>query len=241
MDTIASKRAAVTGGALPALRKRDKARARGLLDRQILIPAVGDAFRKLDPTASRTQPGDVRRRHRRHSRHRSLRPRRHRGRDRPWLLRPDHLLAVDHPAVRQLRGSGGGRPWQGAGGDPSQDAYRDPGETARESRRRTMAAGVGARTQARRHRAGRGRRSHSQRRRGHRRHRLRQRGGDHRRVRAGHPRERRRPFGRDRRHAGDIGPDQGAHHRGAGLDVPRPDDCAGRGRRRGRRRPTRSR
>ena len=49
MDTIARKRAAVTGGALPALRKRDKARARGLLDRQILAPAVGDAFRKLDP------------------------------------------------------------------------------------------------------------------------------------------------------------------------------------------------
>ena len=49
MDTIASKRAAVTGGALPALRKRDKARARGLLDPQILIPAVGAAFRKLDP------------------------------------------------------------------------------------------------------------------------------------------------------------------------------------------------
>ena len=50
MDNIASKRAAVTGGgALPALRERDKARARGLLDPQILIPAVGGAFRKLDP------------------------------------------------------------------------------------------------------------------------------------------------------------------------------------------------
>jgi K+-transporting ATPase ATPase B chain len=49
MDTIASKRAADMGGALPALRKRDKARTRGLLDPQILIPAVGGSFRKLDP------------------------------------------------------------------------------------------------------------------------------------------------------------------------------------------------
>ena len=55
--------------------------------------------------------------------------------------------------------------------------------------------------------------------------------GDHRRIRAGHPRVRRRPLGRDRRHDRALRLDQGAHHRGAGLDLPRPHDRAGRRRR----------
>ncbi len=69
------------------------------------------------------------------------------------------------------------------------------------------------------------------RRRSHRGRRFGQRGGDHRRERAGDPRERRRPFGCDRRYRGHLRLDQGAHHRGPGFDLPRPDDCACRGRR----------
>ena len=61
--------------------------------------------------------------------------------------------------------------------------------------------------------------------------RLGQRGRDHRRIRAGHPRIRRRPLGGHRRHAGAVRLDPRAHHRGAGLDLPRPHDRAGRGRR----------
>jgi len=45
--------------------------------------------------------------------------------------------------------------------------------------------------------------------------------------RAGHPGIRRRPLGGDRRHARFVRLDQGAHHRRAGLDVPRPHDRAG--------------
>ena len=56
MDTIASKRAAAMGRALPALRKRDKTGARGLLDPQILIPAFGASFRKLDPRVLARNP-----------------------------------------------------------------------------------------------------------------------------------------------------------------------------------------
>ena len=44
---------------------------------------------------------------------------------------------------------------------------------------------------------------------------------------ARHPRKRRRPVRRHRRHARAVGLDQGAHHRGAGLDLPRPHDRAG--------------
>ena len=42
---------------------------------------------------------------------------------------------------------------------------------------------------------------------------------------------RRRPLGRHRRHAGAVRLDHRAHHRGAGLDLPRPHDRAGRRRR----------
>ena len=85
--------------------------------------------------------------------------------------------------------------------------------------------------EAGRRRAGRGRRHDPVRRRGDRGRRLGQRGGDHRRIGAGHPRERRRPLGRHRRHRGHLRLDQGAHHRGAGLDLSRPHDRAGRRRR----------
>ena len=75
-----------------------------------------------------------------------------------------------------------------------------------------------------------GRRDHPRRRRRHRGHRLRRRVGDHRRVGAGHPRERRRPQRRHRRHARALRPDQGADHLGPRPDLPRPHDRAGRGR-----------
>ena len=115
-------------------------------------------------------------------------------------------------------------------------------DTLRRQRTETQAkllAGAGRRTtgwcrhepQGRRRRAGRGRRHHPLRRRGGRRRGLGQRGGDHRRIGAGHPRIRRRPLRRDRRHAGAVRLDPRAHHRGAGLDLPRPHDRAGRGRR----------
>ena len=50
-------------------------------------------------------------------------------------------------------------------------------------------------------------------------------------IRAGHSRIRRRPLSGDRRHAGALRLDQGAHYRGARLDLPRPHDQAGGGRR----------
>ena len=46
-------------------------------------------------------------------------------------------------------------------------------------------------------------------------------------VGTGHPRERRRSFGGDRRHARAVRLDQGAHHRSAGLHLPRSHDRAG--------------
>ena len=64
--------------------------------------------------------------------------------------------------------------------------------------------------------------------------------GDHRRVGPGHPRVGRRPQRGDRRHARPVGPDRGAHHPGAGRQLPRPHDRPRRGHRRGARRPTRS-
>ena len=86
-----------------------------------------------------------------------------------------------------------------------------------------LAAGTGG--------SGRSRRPDPLRRRGDRGRRLGQRGGHHRRVGAGHSRVRRRPLGRHRRHAGGLRLAQGAHHRRARLDLPRPHDQAGRGRR----------
>ena len=79
--------------------------------------------------------------------------------------------------------------------------------------------------------SGRSRRPDPLGRRGDRGRRLSQRGGHHRRVGAGHSRGRRRPVCRHRRHAGGLRLAQGAHHRGTRLDVSRPHDQAGRGRR----------
>lgn len=49
MNDMTSKHEVAAGGALAATRKRDKAAGMALLDAAILVPAIGDAFRKLDP------------------------------------------------------------------------------------------------------------------------------------------------------------------------------------------------
>ncbi len=81
--------------------------------------------------------------------------------------------------------------------------------------RQDLSAGVRHQPEGRRHRAGRGRRQHSLRRRSDRGRRLGQRGRDHRRIRARDPRIRRRPLGGHRRHAGVVRLDPRPHHRGA--------------------------
>ena len=144
-----------------------------MLDPAILVPAIGQSFVKLDPRVDDQEPGDVRGRGRRHAHHRDLPPRSGHRRRLARLHLPDHLLAVVHRGVRQLRRGGGGRPRQGAGGDAAQGAHRDawPSASSRctateyDDRRRAVAA-------TGRHRPGRGRRPHPQRRRGGRRHRL---------------------------------------------------------------------
>ena len=141
------------------------------------------------------------------------------------------LVAVVHGAVRQLRGSGRRGPRQGAGGCAEAHAHRNAGEASDRRRSQQFPKGGGHQPQGRRCRRGRGRRHHSVGRRGGGRHRLGERGGDHRRIRARHPRIRRRPLGRHRRHPGAVRLDQGAHYRGAGFDLHRPHDQAGRGRR----------
>ena len=164
--------------------------------------------------------------------HRAVPPGSRRRAGRSRLLVPDHPLALVHPAVRQLRRGGGRGPRQGAGRircagpEPRRRPSCSTGELTGELQDCTRHA-----AQGRRHRAGRGRRHHPVRRRGDRGRRLRQRGRDHRGIRAGHPRVRRRPLGRDRRHAGAVGLDPRADHGGARLDLPRPHDRAGRGRR----------
>ncbi len=97
--------------------------------------------------------------------------------------------------------------------------------------RQDLSACLRHQPQGRRYRAGRGRRQHSLRRRSDRGRRLGQRGRDNRRVRARDPRIRRRPLGGHRRHASAVRLDPRPHHRGAGLDLHRPHDQAGRGRR----------
>ena len=145
---------------------------------------------------------------------------------------PDHPVAVVHGAVRQLRRSRRRGPRQGAGRRACARRAPRPGQAARpaETRRATswcpapsLKVGDVVLVEAGDIIPSDGEVIEG--------HRLGQRGGDHRRIRAGHPRVRRRPLGGDRRHAGALRLDQGAHHGGAGLDLPRPHDPAGRGRR----------
>ena len=91
-----------------------------------------------------------------------------------------------------------------------------------------LSLGAQHESQGRRCRPRRSRRFDTFGRRSHRRHGLGQRSGDYRRIGAGDPRIRRRSLRGHRRHAGSLGLDTGAHHGGARLDLPRPDDPAGR-------------
>ena len=140
-------------------------------------------------------------------------------------------MAVVHGAVRKLRGGGRRRPRQGAGGCAQAHAHGNAGEASGRSGSQQFPKGAGHQPQGRRCGRGRGRRHYSIGRRGRGRHRLGERSGDHRQIRARHPRIRRRPLGRDRRHPSAVRLDQGAHHGGAGFDLHRPHDQAGRGRR----------
>ena len=178
------------------------------------------------------EPGDVRGRSRRRAHHRHLHPRLGERRRASRLHLPDHCLAVVHRAVRQFRRSRGGGPRQGASGNACARPAKRPWPSSSSMRSTGLdRAHSGSQACARPDRAGRSWRPHPLRRRGDRRHRLGQRGGHHGRVRAGHSRVRRRPLGRHRRHAGRFRLAQGAYHRGARLDLPRPHDCPGRGRR----------
>ena len=202
-----------------------------LLDPKIVVPAIGQAFVKLDPRTLIKNPvmfvlEMVTALDHGHSGSRS------RYRRRAYRLRvPDHRVAVVHRAVRQFRGGDRRGPRQGAGRGLAAHAHRNQGQAAERLRPQKLQADPEHHAQGRRHRPGRSRRSDPVRRRDHRRRRLGQRSGDHRRIGAGHPRVGRRPFRRHRRHAGAVRLDPRAHHRGAGLDLPRSHDQAG-GRRR---------
>ncbi len=134
-------------------------------------------------------------------------------------------LAVADGGLRQPRRSARRGARQGPGRDAARDAHRD----RRAPARRRREAGLGA--AARRRRGRRGRRADPRRRDRDRGHRLGRRVRGHRRVGAGDPRVRRRPQRGHRRHARAQRPDRGRDHPGAGPELPRPHDRAGRGRR----------
>ena len=121
-------------------------------------------------------------------------------------------------ALAEGRGQG---PGQGAPGDAHGDRRPDAG------RRRE----AGLRASARRRGGGGGGRADPGRRHGDRGHRLGGRVRHHGRVRAGDPRVRRRPQRRDRRYPRAVRSHRRGDHAGAGWELPRPHDRAGRGRR----------
>ena len=194
-----------------------KAKKLSLLEPSIVVPAIGDSFRKLDPRTLIRNPvmfaveivaaaatllflRDL-----------------FTGSSESDLHRADQRLAVVHGAVRQLLRGGRRGPRQGAGRHPAQDAlgHGRQGAAAAEHGLHDLRAGAGERSEGRAGGAGGGRRSHPRRRRDHRGRGHGQRIGHHRRVGAGHPRERRRPLGRHRWHDGPVGLDQDPHHRDA--------------------------
>ena len=187
-----------------------------IADPKILIPAIGDSFKKLDPrllirnpvmfvvevVAALTTVLFIR----------DLIT----GRRPLRLLAPDHPLALVHGAVREFRRSRGRGPRQGAGRQPAARPRRT--STPRSLRMRAIEPSS-ARTVARGCELKPGDIVFVEagdlipsRWRGHRGRRLGERSRHHRRIRAGDPRSRRRPLGRDRRHAGDLRLDRGAHH-----------------------------
>ena len=137
---------------------------------QIVRRAIGDSFRKLHPRTMARNPvmfvvevGSVLTTLR-------LAVRRRDRRRRARLRAADHVLALAHRALRQLRGGDGRGPRQGAGGHAAAGEDRDgrqPGAPGRDLRGR---AGAGA--PQGRHRPRDGRRGDSGRRRHHRRRRV---------------------------------------------------------------------
>ena len=197
------------------IQTRSRTAATTLTDTKIVIPAIGEAFKKLDPADDDPQSGDVRCRGGRDAddaplpaRSRSPAPAITASRSRsisgsgsPCSSRTSPKRSRKAAARRRRRRCGAPRP------KPWRSCSRRKEQRVARGRRHVAEAG--------RCRARRDRRHDPQRRRGHRGRRLGQRSGDHRRVRPGHPRERRRPLGGHRRHAGHLRLDQGAHHRGA--------------------------
>ena len=208
------------------LRKRTPVTS--LTDPKIAVPAIGSAFAKLSPrlmmknpvmfvvevVAALTTVIFIR----------------------DWVNGGEHLLFTFQIIVwlwftvlfANFRRSRGRGPRQGPSGNVASDSRRDHGQAHRRCEARADRADSGSQAWGRSDRAGRSRRPDSLRRRGDRGHRLGQRGSHYRRVRAGHSRVRWRPLGRHRRHAGGLRLAQGAYHRGARLDLPRPHDCPGR-------------
>ena len=101
-----------------------------LLDPKIVGPAIGSAFVKLDPRTLIKNPvmfvveivaalTTI-----------DLRARAGHGRREPRLHVPDHPVAVDHRAVRQLLRSDRRRARQGAGRFAAAPAHRDAGQAA---------------------------------------------------------------------------------------------------------------
>ena len=201
-----------------------------MLDPAILVPAIGDAFRKLDPRAHDPQPGDVRGRGRRGADHGPVpaRPRRPAPAACGFSFQIDLwlwftvLFANFAEAVAEGRG-------KAQAATLRQTTHRDAWPSAWSTPAATRFEAVPATdAQGRRPRPGRGRRPDPGRRRGDRGRRLGRRGGDHRRIRAGDPRERRRPLGRHRRHARLSDWIMVRITAEPGLDLPRPHDRAGR-------------
>ena len=199
-----------------------------ITDPKILIPAIGESFKKLNPVTLAKNPvmfvvevvallvtvlfvRDV-----------------IIGRPELRLLDPDHPLAVVHGSVREFRGSRRRR----AAAKPRPPAFAQQKRTSSPRNWRTpkttsatslvpamqlkpgdvVFVEAGDLIPVRRRRD--------------RRRRLRERSGHYRRVRSGDPRVGRRPLGGDGRHACHFGLDRGPHHGRPGLNLPRPNDRA---------------
>ena len=213
-------------------RNRQRGAQSTMLDPAILVPAIWQSVRKLDPRTMIRNPvmfvvevvatlttilflRDLAHRRRRIS-----------------ASLPDHLwlwftvlFANFAEAVAEGRGKAQAATLRHTRTETMAKRLRD------RWRRRAIETVRRTRSQAGRPRAGRGGRPDPERRRGGRGRRLGRRRRHHRRIRAGDPRERRRPLGGDRRHPRAVRLDQGADHRRPGLDLPRPHDRAGRRRR----------
>ncbi len=184
--------------------------------------------RQAEPARHDAQPSHVRGRdrlrpHDRTAPHQSHPP------HRPLQLQfADHLVALVHGTLRQLRRSHGRRPRQGASRCIAPGQVRDHRlqDRRRQSRRDPEPAPPRRRRSPRRRRP-----DDSGRRRGHRRGRLGRRVSHHRRVRTRHPRGRGRSLRGNRRHTRALRRHTVPHHFKPRRDVPRSHDRARRRRR----------